>query len=223
MNSLKDTKAVVIGGTSGIGAAVADALMARGAVVVAASRATGVDVTDGAALRRWIAAQGVIDHLVFTAGGQAPGGAVTDLDLDAARQGFEAKFWGALTAVQAVASQIRPGGSITLTSGFLARRTIPGTLVKTAMNAALEASARILARELAPLRVNVVSPGLTDTNAYAGMGAVARRKMLESAAARLPVGHVARPRDVAAGYLLAIENPSVTGAVIDVDGGALII
>ena len=99
---------------------------------------------------------------------------------------------------------------------------MPGTFVKTAMNAALEAVAKVLARELAPLRVNVVSPGLTDSEAYAGMAEDARLAMLQRAANNLPVGRVGRPQDLAQGYLLAIDNPFMTGAVIDIDGGALI-
>ncbi|MDE9451688.1 SDR family oxidoreductase [Aliiroseovarius sp. Z3] len=164
MNDLTGKKAIVIGGTSGIGAAVAEALAARGAEVVRASRSTGLDASEGAALTSWIAEQGPIDHLVFTAGSQAPGGAV----------------------------------------------------------AALEASAKVIAKELAPIRVNVVSPGLTETEAYAGLDTDERKTMLDGAASRLPAGRVAQPQDVAAGYLFVIETPSVTGAVIDIDGGALI-
>lgn len=115
-----------------------------------------------------------------------------------------------------------PGSTITLTTGFLARKTVPGTLVKTTMNAALEAAARLLARELAPIRVNVVSPGLTDTEAYAAMAPEAREAMLGRAAASLPAGRYGRAEDLAAGYLLAIDNPFMTGATIDIDGGALI-
>lgn len=222
MTDMTGKKAIVIGGTSGIGAAVADALTARGAEVVRASRSTGVNASDGAALAAWIARQGLIDHLVFTAGSQAPGGAIASLDLDAAHAAFDTKFWGSIRAAQAAAPNLRPGGTITFTSGFLARRTVPGTFAKTAMNAALEASAKVLAKELAPIRVNVVSPGLTETEAYAGMDADARKQMLDGAASRLPAGRVAQPQDVAAGHLFAIETPSVTGAVIDIDGGALI-
>ncbi|NSY40862.1 SDR family oxidoreductase [Leisingera sp. ANG59] len=215
-------KAIVVGGTSGIGAAVADVLAERGAEVLRASRATGLDVSDGAALSSWIAQQGPVDHLVFTAGSQAPGGVIASLDLDAARAAFDTKFWGSIRTAQAAAPHLREGGTITFTSGFLARRTVPGTFAKTAMNAALEASAKILAKELAPIRVNVVSPGLTDTDAYAGMEAEAREQMFDGAASVLPAGRVAQPRDVAAGHLFAIETLSVTGAVIDIDGGALI-
>ncbi len=129
---------------------------------------------------------------------------------------------GAIAVAKAAARHIKPGGSITLTSGFLARRTVPGTYVKTAMNAALEAVAKILAKELAPIRVNVVSPGLTDTEAYADMTGEARLAMFNNAAKSLPARKVGCADDLAAGYLFAIDNPFVTGAVIDIDGGALI-
>lgn len=97
-----------------------------------------------------------------------------------------------------------------------------GNVRESAMNAALESVAKILARELSPIRVNIVSPGLTDTEAYGGMADVARRSMLERAAANLPAGRYGRPEDLAAAYLFAIDNPFVTGSVIDVEGGALI-
>lgn len=216
------TKTIVIGGTSGIGRAVCDALGKRPGTVIAASRATGFDISDAASVQQFFNQTGAFDHLIVTAGSHAPGGAITDLDLAAAKQAFDTKFWGSVTTAKAAAPHLHAGGSITLTSGFLARRTVPGTFVKTAMNAALEASAKILAREIAPVRVNVVSPGLTDTEAYAGMSKEARTKMLEGAANSLPAGRVAQPEDLAAAYLFAVDSPSMTGAIIDIEGGALI-
>lgn len=221
MNFDDTTKSIVIGGMSGIGRAVCEALSHRSGIVVAASRSTGCDMSDYASLTAFFADQGAFDHLIVTGGSKAPGGAVLDLDIDAAKQAFETKFWGSVQAAKIAAKQIRPGGTITLTSGFLARRTVPGTFVKTAMNAALEATAKILSRELAPLRVNVVSPGVTDTEAYSGMDQATRETMLENAAASLPAGRVAQPEDLAQGYLFAIDSLSVTGAIIDIEGGAL--
>lgn len=222
MSFTDETRSIVVGGTSGIGRAVADALQKRPGSVARVSRATGLDVADPDAVTRCFAEIGPVDHVVFTAGSQAPGGPVAGLDLAAARTAFDTKFWGAIRVAQAAAATLRPGGTLTLTSGFLARRTVPGSFVKTAINAALEAGAKVLAKELGPIRVNVVSPGLTDSEAYAGMDPAARAAMFERAAATLPAGRVARPEDVAAAYLLAIDTPSMTGAVIDVDGGALI-
>ncbi|OCP00046.1 MULTISPECIES: SDR family oxidoreductase [unclassified Ensifer] len=217
-----NTVSVVIGGTSGIGAAVASALSQRPGRVEIASRATGLDIADAASVAAYFRKLGPIDHLIVTAGSAAPGGAVADVDLDAAKAAFDVKFWGSLVLAREAAKIMRLGGTITLTSGFLARRTVPGTFVKTAMNAALEATAKVLAKELAPLRVNVVSPGLTQTEAYAGMAGEARDAMFDRAASTLPARRLGRPEDIASGYLFAIDNPFVTGSVVDIDGGALI-
>ncbi|WP_377159107.1 SDR family oxidoreductase [Roseateles sp. UC29_93] len=217
-----DTVSVVFGGTSGIGRAMADALRARPGRVVVAGRSTDLDIADPAAVEAFLATIGPVDHVVVTAGSQAPGGPVASLNLAAAKAAFDVKFWGAIAVARAAAGRLRPGGTLTLTSGFLARRATPGTFVKTAMNAAIEAGAKVLARELAPLRINVVSPGLTDTEAYDGMAPAARDAMLTRAASTLPAGRAGRPQDIAAGYLFVIDNPFVTGAVIDIDGGALI-
>ncbi|WP_044868492.1 SDR family oxidoreductase, partial [Enterobacter ludwigii] len=113
-------------------------------------------------------------------------------------------------------------GTLTLTSGFVARRVVAGAIVKTTMNAAIEAATKVLAKELSPRRVNVISPGLTDTEAHAGMDAAAREKMLTVAAQTLPAKAWGRAEDVAQGYLLAIDNAFVTGSVIDIEGGALL-
>lgn len=216
------TVSVVIGGTSGIGAAVASALRQRPGRIEIASRTTGLDIADAASVAAYFRKLGPIDHLIVTAGSAAPGGAVADVDLDAAKAAFDVKFWGSLVLAREAAKVMRAGGTITFTSGFLARRTVPGTFVKTAMNAALEATAKVLAKELAPLRVNVVSPGLTQTEAYAGMAGEARDAMFDRAAQTLPAGRFGRPEDIASGYLFAIDNPFVTGSVIDIEGGALI-
>jgi NAD(P)-dependent dehydrogenase (short-subunit alcohol dehydrogenase family) len=222
MNFNESTVTVVIGGTSGIGHAVVEALADRPGRVIASGRTNGLDVTDEASIATFFGQLGPIDHLIFTAGSAAPGGKVSDVSIVAAKTAFDVKFWGSIIVAREAAKRMRAGGSITLTSGFLARRIVPGTFVKTAMNAGLEAVAKVLARELAPLRVNVVSPGLTDTEAYLGMASADRQAMLERAAANLPAGRYGRPHDLAQGYLFSIDNPFVTGAVIDIDGGALV-
>lgn len=222
MSFTAETRSIVIGGTSGIGKAVATALSQRAGTVTAASRSTGLDITDEAAVAAFFNIHGSVDHSIFTAGSTAPGGAVIDVAFAAAKAAFDTKFWGSITVAMAAAKHIRPSGTITLTSGFLARRTVPGAFVKTAMNAGIEAVAKILAKELAPIRVNVISPGLTDTEAYAGMDKDARDAMLKRAASSLPAGKAGAPDDLAQGYLFAIDNPFVIGAVIDIDVGALL-
>ena len=216
------TVSIVIGGTSGIGRAVAQKLRTRPGRVEIAGRTTGLDVADSSAVASYFQKLGKVDHVVFTAGSQAPGGRIVEVEIEAAKAAFDVKFWGSVIVAREAAKAIRPGGTITLTSGFLARRTVAGTYVKTAMNAAIEAVAKILAKELAPIRVNVVSPGLTDTEAYRTMDAQARQAMLERASLSLPAGRHGQPDDLARAYLFTIDNTFVTGAVIDVDGGALI-
>ena len=122
-----NTVSVVIGGTSGIGAAVASALMQRPGRVEIASRATGLDIADSTAVAAYFHKLGPIDHLIVTAGSAAPGGKISDIDLNAAKAAFDVKFWGSVVLAREAARYMRAGGTITFTSGFLARRTVPGT------------------------------------------------------------------------------------------------
>lgn len=127
MTFTPETKTIVVGGTSGIGRAVVCALSQRPGQIVAASRSTGLDVTDEAAIFAYFEPHGPVDHVVFTAGSAAPGGHVAETSLVDAKQAFDIKFWGAIATAKAAAKHIRQGGTTTLTSGFLARRTVPGT------------------------------------------------------------------------------------------------
>lgn len=124
--------------------------------------------------------------------------------------------------MQAALPYLAARGSISLTSGMLSRKMVPGQVLKTTLNAALDALGKHLAKELAPRRVNVISPGITDTEAYAGMPADARAAMFAKAAASLPVGRVGEPGEVAAAFILAMENGFINGSLIDVDGGGLL-
>ncbi|MBO2687116.1 SDR family oxidoreductase [Shewanella algae] len=213
---------VVIGGTSGIGAELAGQLRAEGAQVHVASRRTGLDISDEQSVYHFFESVGAFDHLIITAGSFAPAGMVVDVELAQAKAAFDTKFWGAINAAKQAARYIKHGGSITLTSGMLARKVVAATYVKTAINAALEAVTRVLAKELAPIRVNAVSPGLTDTQAHHGMSDEARNTMYQRAEAALPVKRIGQTADIALAYLLLLQNPYMTGVVIDVDGGALL-
>ncbi|BCV31718.1 SDR family oxidoreductase [Shewanella algae] len=213
---------VVIGGTSGIGAELAGLLKAEGAQVHVASRRTGLDISDEQSVYHFFESVGAFDHLIITAGSFAPAGRVVDVELAQAKAAFDTKFWGAINAAKQAARYIKHGGSITLTSGMLARKVVAATYVKTAINAALEAVTRVLAKELAPIRVNAVSPGLTDTQAHHGMSDEARNTMYQRAEAALPVKRTGQTADIAMAYLLLLQNPYMTGVVIDVDGGALL-
>lgn len=232
-SSLNGKTVIVIGGSSGIGAAVAKAAAARGAQVVLAGRrlASGVenglrsepvDVIDAASLQRLFDSVGRFDHLVYTSGPSVRAKNLIETDLDEAQDNFNVKLWGALRAIQLALPHLDAQGSISLTSGQLGRKLAPGQFIKVGINAATEALGKQLAKELAPRRVNVISPGVIDTPAYAGLAEEQRLAMFAKAGGALPVGRVGQAEEVAAGYVLAMENGFMTGAVIDIDGGGLL-
>lgn len=136
------------------------------------------------------------------------------------RAAFDAKFWGYWRVVHALVAKIADGGSITLVTGAAARAALPGTSGVAAVNGPLEALSKELAVELAPIRVNTVSPGLTATEAYDGLPNEAREAMFAGAAARLPAGRTGLPQDIAHAVLMTATNAVVTGSTLDIDGGA---
>jgi NAD(P)-dependent dehydrogenase (short-subunit alcohol dehydrogenase family) len=235
--SLENRRVVVVGGSSGIGLATARLAARAGARVSIAGRSpeklerakedvgggveTGaLDITREGAVRSFFEDTGEIDHLVLP-GSSVQTGSLSELETEAARASMDAKFWGPYLAAKY--ARISPGGSITLFSGALSRRPAPGFAALAAINAAVEGLGRALALELAPVRVNVISPGLVATPAYAAMPEEARVAMYEGAAQRLPVGKVGTPEDIAETVLWIMKNGYATGAVIDVDGGGLLV
>lgn len=233
---LNDQKVLVVGGSSGIGEATARAFAEAGATVTIASRdaarlaaskdrigygvSTGVmDITDDASVRAFLDSAGEFDHVVVSAA-QTATGPVRGLELDDAYAAMDSKFWGAYRIARAV--RIRQGGSLTFVSGFLSVRPSKNSVLQGAINAALESLARGLALELAPVRVNTVSPGLIATPLWSKIDAEARDRMYEGAAARLPAGRVGQPEDVANAVLYLASTPYATGSTVLVDGGGAI-
>jgi NAD(P)-dependent dehydrogenase (short-subunit alcohol dehydrogenase family) len=231
--SLAGSHILIVGGTKGIGRATAVAALAAGARVTAtgrsaeslATRPEGVtgallDFTDPASVAALAEGLGSVDHMVLSASDAVAWGGFAEVGEDALRAAFEAKFWGYWRVIRALAPKLSAHGSITLVTGAAARAALPGTSGLAAVNGALEAMAGVLAVELAPRRVNTVSPGMTATEAYAGLPDEARKGMFAATVAKLPVGRIGAPEDIAQAVLLAAANPFVTGATLDVDGGA---
>ncbi|WP_322072893.1 SDR family oxidoreductase [Burkholderia cepacia] len=233
---LNDQRVLVVGGSSGIGEATARAFAEVGAKVTIASRdaaklaaskdrigygvSTGVmDITDDASVHAFLDSAGEFDHVVVSAA-QTATGPVRGLELDDAYAAMDSKFWGAYRIARAV--RIRQGGSLTFLSGFLSVRPSKNSVLQGAINAALESLARGLALELAPVRVNTVSPGLIATPLWSKIDAEARDRMYEGAAARLPAGRVGQPEDVANAVLYLASTPYATGSTVLVDGGGAI-
>lgn len=232
--TLAGKKVVVIGGSSGIGLATAELARREGADVVIASRnavklepiaerlkvtAIPADVTSDQSVAELFKRTGVVDHVVLTAA-QLRTGPFRTVAMEDVRATMEGKFWGAWRVAREAG--IRPGGSLTLVTGFLSVRPRPNSAIISAANGALESLARALALELAPVRVNAVSPGVIDTPIRAAMPEAARKEMLAKTAAALPVGRVGMAEDIAQQIASFMTNGFATGSIVYVDGGALI-
>jgi len=227
---------LVVGGTSGIGLATARRLAAGGGAVHVASRdpakvaavadaapelvAHRVDGNDPAAVAELAAGLAPIDALVVTISSSAGVGPIADLDLAELRKGFDEKVIAMLTVLQAALPHLAERASITLVGAISARAAMPGTAGIGAVNAAVESVVRPLAVELAPRRINAVSPGLVDTPWWDGMPEQARMDYFAAAAKGLPVRHVSSADEIAEAVALLATNTSMTGTVLEVDGGA---
>jgi NAD(P)-dependent dehydrogenase (short-subunit alcohol dehydrogenase family) len=228
----------VIGGSSGIGFAVAEAALAEGAKVVIGSSsdanvqaavgrlgagASGAvaNVREEAAVQAFLEGVGAFDHLVFTAGdwvGNPAPSAIADLDFATAGASLNVRFWGALMAIKHALPRISPTGSITLTDGVRAHRPAKGSPLSTAFGGAIEHLAKGLAVDLAPVRVNAVCPGIILTDVWASVPADRIGKMTE----RLPVPRGGDPAEVAQAYIYLMRGGYTTGQVLVVDGGLML-
>jgi NAD(P)-dependent dehydrogenase (short-subunit alcohol dehydrogenase family) len=238
--SLQDKKVVVLGGTSGIGLAVANAAGAAGAQVVVASGSPErvgkalaalpagsvgrvVDVTDPTALGTFFDEVGPFDHLAYTAGENLALMPLATLELDRARDFFNVRFFGALAAAQAAAPHLQPGGSITLTLGGAMVRPRPGWTVAASVLGAVDALTRALAVELAPIRVNAVSPGVIRSPLWDAMPADAREGLFAAVADSALVKAVGEVEDVAQAFVYCMTQRNATGSVVTVDGGSALV
>ena len=226
---LAGKKALVFGGTSGIGLATVKLLQAQGANVVAISRnpdkagdigveLAACDVRDESALAALFAAHAPVDVLISAAtGGERAAGPFLQMDLAGYRASFD-KLWGYTNVVRLGAEHMSDTGSIVLVSGSPARRAKPGQAAIASVGGAVEQFVRAVTAELAPRRINVVSPGVIDTPMF-GNDADARTKMLGGATAKNLIHRPGTPDEVAKGIMFVVENDFVTGTTVDVDGG----
>jgi NAD(P)-dependent dehydrogenase (short-subunit alcohol dehydrogenase family) len=239
-SGLNEKGVVVLGGASGIGLATALAAAARGAVVTVTSRsgdrvAHAVRQIGGSArgevvnleneeeTRALFERVGGFDHLVYTAGDELLLSPVAQLDLATARRSFEVRVFGALGAIKHAVARIRPGGSIVLTHGIAGARPSAGWTVGAAVCGAMDALTRALAVELAPVRVNAVSPGLVRTPLWNPIPEAQREALFREAGGKLLTKRIGEAAEIAEAYCYLMENTFTTGQTLVVDGGGVLV
>jgi len=231
---LKDQAVLVVGRGSGLARAIALAAVDAGARVVAAGRGQEalsaayadepgvstehVDLTDEASVAALGERLGRVDHVVSTASARARG-RVADLDRDAVRLSFDTKVIGPLMLAKHLAPRLNEGGSFVIFSGVAAAKIAVGTLGVAITNAAADTLARSLALELAPIRVNAISPGVIDTGAWDALGEQGKADYFATMSARNPARRIGTPDDIARGVLFALTNTFLTGQTLHIDGG----
>lgn len=162
---------------------------------------------------------GELDYLITLAADHA-NGPVTELDREAVHRAFDAKVIGPILLAKYFATRFRPGGAMLIFSGVAAWRPTPDRTVMAVTNAAAATLAEALAVELAPLRINALSPGIIDSGAWDGP---AKEAFFESVATKNPARRIGTPADISAAALLALTNPFITGTTLHVDGGGRLV
>lgn len=234
--SLQDQRILIVGGSSGIGLVVAKLIASKGAKLFIASRnqarlekaaqdiGKGVNIgtlstLDEGSVQAFFEAHDRFDHIVVFAGDSMAGGVLTS-DVPTARNAVESKFWGQFYIGRYGGPKVSSNGSLVFTSGAGPR---PHQVIATDVaNAGVGLLAESLAKELAPVRVNVVAPYYVDTPMWSGMEDTERRQLFERVGQHLPIGRVAKPEDLAPTYLHLLTSTYITGVTIPVDGGALL-
>ena len=232
-NALQDKTVVVVGRGSGIARAVALLARDEGAQVIAAGRdsakladayngidivAATVDVTDDSSIAALADRVGQVDHVVSTASARARG-KLADLERENLQLSFDTKVIGPTMLAKHFAQQMNPGGSFVLFSGVHAFKAKVGYLGVAITNGAVDFLTRSLAVELAPIRVNTISPGVIDTGAWDAFGEDGKRNYFEQISASNPARRIGTTDDVACAVLFAMTNGFLTGVTLKIDGG----
>ena len=243
MTNLTGKKIIVVGGSSGIGFGVGAAAIDDGAEVVIVGRsaqklkaaekrlagagrvtAIAADMANEADVARLFDAVGAFDHLVATAGTPPPNDSIGETDMDFVRGFVDGKLIGAVMLAKHAVRELKKGGSMIFTSGINKDRPpVPGGSVVSAIAGSFTYFARALALEIAPTRVNIVSPGWVDTEMWDEIVGTAKTGYFDQMGARIPAGRIAKPADIAPAYLYLMQNEFMTGETVHIDGGQRLI
>ncbi|GHJ37102.1 SDR family oxidoreductase [Streptomyces sp. TS71-3] len=234
---LQNASVLVVGRGSGIARAITLAARDAGARVIVAGRdrqslqaayddagitAETVDFADEGSIAALAERVGEVDHVVSTTSARARG-LVEDLEQATVQTSFATKVTGPILLAKYFKGRIRDGGSLTLFSGSTAVKPVPGMLAVAATNAAADVVAKALAVEMAPVRVNAISPGTVDTGAYDALGEERKAKLFADRQAGNPVRRIGTVDDIAEAVIFAMTNGFVTGTSLRIDGGEPIV
>ena len=238
-HDLTGKRVVVVGGKTGIGFGIARAAHEAGATVVVASRRNvpaeehpdlasfeqiSLDLCDEASVRAAFETIGSLDHLIVTAGSAAGSwGAFMDEDMRGVRSYMESKFLGSWACARHAAPRLAKDGSITFMTGGTGARPKLGLTAVTSVFSAVEALSGSLALELAPVRVNTIRPGFVETEFWNFLSEAQREEMRAKVRAKFPVRRLGMPADIGHAALFLMTNPYVTGTVLEVSGGELLV
>lgn len=228
--------ALVFGGTSGIGRACAHLLAEEGFAVTVVGRdiqranavaaelggdATGrtADVTEDGSVAALFADMPPPRHVIVSLAGGSALGPFVDIDAEAFRRALEVKLFGYLNVARHALRALTAGGSLTFVTGVSGMRPAPSASCLAVANMAIGGLVETLAVEAAPVRVNAVAPGTTDTPAWSRMPEQARAALFDNMAAKSPLGRIAQPADVAQAVLSLVRQEFLTGVIVPCDGG----
>ena len=232
--SLAEKQIVIFGGSLGIGLAAARIAAESGAKVTIVGRSREkllaaqkelhnveiavADAADESAVKGVFERLETVDH-VYNAAGSFVGGTVLENSAEFYRAAFEARIWGSFHIVRAAFPKMQPNGSFVFTGGVSTARPVPGAWATAVATAAAEQMARALAVEIAPVRVNAVAPGWTDTPMWDEIFGENKREVFAGVAEKLLTKRLATAEEVAQAVIFLMNNDSITGETIHVEGG----
>jgi NAD(P)-dependent dehydrogenase (short-subunit alcohol dehydrogenase family) len=229
-----DEKVVIIGGSAGIGLTTAKKLVSEGYNVTIAARNPErldeiknefggkveiykLDANNLEEVKAFAERLPVIDHLIITLRGLSVNEIFAESQTDAVKQAFEEKFWPQYYVTRHLLVKIRPGGSVTLTSGIASQRSYSGFFWHAAANGAIESLVKSLAGEIAPVRINAISPGFVERKP----NDAEKYEAISKIEPGIPLKRLASQDEIAEGYLFLIRNGYLTGKILEIDGGTL--